>query len=219
MEYSEQIAAAMLADPRYVGAITEKMVRVWKSRGTIPKQYFNPKYCKAIKDGRPDLANQVKDPYYNESFTLKAPLTDAEKRLQDRLIAVLSSGKIVEKEILKAAGVAYNYWMDAKRTGTKQVDLRAEHLLLIKKVLQEYRIKVKSIVERMSDKTRFSELEVKKIDEVFASAYVSITATVDNPLYSGRVINRIAGKQTYYEHAEISHLLNQLSIFLLETST
>lgn len=221
MQYNQEIVEKMLADPRYVGALTEKMARVWKTRDTIPNQYFNPKYVEFMKKGLPDKANQVHDPYFNEKFILKVDLTDDEKKLQERLGLVLRSEKLNLTEICKQSGVSMLSFHDAYRLDVeKQVDMRSEHLLALKKNLTELKVKIKKIIEPLNLKNgRFTERDIKQIDTIFEDKrFVVMPLIKGNALYRSRIYARSSKNAINYDNAEVQHYINCFALFLVESS-
>lgn len=220
MEFSEEIANKMLADPRWVGAITPKMVRVWKTRGTIPKQYFNPRFVELTKKNDP-AANQVKDPYFNDKFILKMDLTDDEKKLHKRIVSIIFRNKKINgREILRQAGIAFHLAEDAARDedDPRFVYLRPEHLLAIKKNLQELRIAIKNLVEKLQDKKQFWERDKKEIDELLGDKRLFIESLLENSKYRDRWSARKRGKMQLFEDVEAAWNIERLAIFLLETA-
>lgn len=220
MEFKQEIAEKLLADPRWEGAIQAKMLRVWKTRGVIPNQYFNPNYVKFIKEGREDLANQVKDPYFNESFILKTELTDAQKKEHDRLIKVICRNeKINAQEIARQTGVGKNLLADASRAAgdPRFVYLRSEHLLAMKKNLQELRIKIKVVVEKLQDKKTFWERDKGEIQELLNDSRFFVQPLLNNRTYYDRWHMRGREKMQLFEDAEAAYAIEQLAIFLIET--
>jgi len=218
MEYKKEIVEKMLADPRWVGAIQDKMVRVWKTRGTIPNQYFNQKYIKLIKEGKFDLANQIKDPYFNEDFILRIEQSPEEKLEHDKLLKVLRSEKINLKQLSKLANVQYSMLADALKTTSKQVDLRPEHVLMIKKALQSFRIKVKNVVEKLQTKNTFWDSDKKMISEILESGILVLEYAIANKAYQHRIADRKARKVSIFEDSEARFYVDKLAVFLLETA-
>ena len=220
MEYNQDIADKMLADPRWAGAITAKMLRVWKTRGVIPNQYFNPKYVKSIKEGSKDLANQVKDPFYNENFILKTELSDAEKKEHKRILKVIwKNEKINALEIARQTGVGKNQLADASREASdpRFVYLRSEHLLALKKNLQELRIKIKVVVEKLQDKKTFWERDKAEIQALLNDNRLFVFPILNHKTYYERWHARGRGKMQLFEDAEAAYIIEQLAVFLLET--
>lgn len=220
MQYDEKIAEKLLEDPRYVGAITPKMNRVWKNRGVIPNQYFNPKYVKLIKEGDLEKANQVVDPYYNPKFILKMDLTPDEKVLQEKLLKVLDTDKLVVAEICKQVGMPKSMISDAKKEREgKQVDLRSEHILALKKNITELRLKISKVVTPLVDKTTFSNKDVKDIDSLFEDKRLCVLPLIGrNEFYRGRIFARSSGRAETFDYTEVRTYVNCFGIFLVETA-
>lgn len=219
MEFKQEIADEMLADPRWKGAITEKMIRVWKTRNTIPNQYFNQKYVALMKKGD-DKAFQVKDPYYNEAFILKTPLTEVEKAEQEKILKILKSNSWKGKGVFEKAGIAYSFFQDATRTDEKKrVDLRSEHILSLKKQINDVRNQVKKLMSNLEAKTQFTFTNVELIDELFEKNkdLINYTVIINSELYVSRMYVRINKNGSTYDNNEITHILHYLKIFLFES--
>lgn len=221
MQYNQEVAEKMLADPRWEGAIQQKMLKVWKTRGTIPNQYFNPRYVELTKKNDP-AANQVKDPFFNESFILKSDLTPAEEKEHDRLIYIIRKNeKLRGRVFCEQCGISYNLLNDASREKTDKrfVYMRPEHVLALKKGLQELRIKVKTWVEEVQDRRVFRDTDVAKMDALIRDQRFHVMSLLGgNKLYAGRISARKSGTQTYYDEQEIRHNIDKLAIFLIETA-
>lgn len=221
MQYNQEIAEKMLADPRWVGAIQSKMIRVWKTRGVIPNQYFNQKYVKFIKEGREDLANQVKDPYFNESFILRTEITEAEIVEHKRVIeTVLRSEKLARATIIKQCNISDNLVQDALRQegDARRVLLRPEHVLAVKKNLQELRIKMKNLVEKLQNKRHFWERDKEEIDAIINDPRLILSKFIENEKYAGRASQRRRFKGRIFEDEEAAYYIERMAIFLLETA-
>lgn len=220
MQYNQEIVQKMLADERYIGALTEKMARVWKTRDVIPNQYFNPKYVAFVKKNEFDKANQVKDPYFNEKFILKVDLTDDEKKLQLRIIQVLTSEKMNTNEVCRQVGISSLLFHDAQRADEKSVDMRSEHLLALKKNINELRNNIRKVIEPMNSKNgRFTERDVKQIDTLLEDKRLFIMPVIKSvELYRSRIYARQYKMAVYFEPSEIQHYIDCFALFLVETS-
>lgn len=218
MKFQEQIAEKLLADPRWVGAITEKMVRVWRSRDTIPNQYFNKKYVELMKKGQSDLANQIKDPFFNEDFILKMDLTDEELKEQSKVLKVLESPKVNVLEVCKSAKVAYNFYTDAiRKDEKKRVNMRADHILALKKDLQGLRVKLKKIVDKHQNRARWFDRDKAEIDEALLDDRIVLQTFIEHEKYSSRLRSRTSKKSSVFDDSEANYYIERSLIFLLET--
>lgn len=220
MKYDQNIADAIENDPRWKGIVRHEMIKVWRKRNTIPNQYFNPKYVKLIKEGEIDLARQVKDPYYNEAYIVRDKLTDHQKKEQDTLLNVLKNPKLRANEVYRQIGISQNLVNGAMRPyeNSRFVHLRAEHILALKKNIQELRIRLKQLVETLQDKPHYSETQVEELDSLLSDKRLMTLPIIDNKLYYSRVYARHNNRQTLYETEEIHFLLERIAIFLLETA-
>jgi hypothetical protein len=218
MKFQEEIAEKLLSDPRWVGAINEKMVRVWRTRDTIPNQYLSKKYVELIKKGQNDLANQVKDPYYNEDFILKMPLSSEEKAEHDKLLKILENPKINIRALFKVAKVSYSIYQDAIREDEKkQVDMRAGHVLVIKKALQELRLILKKCVDKHQNRANWYERDKTELDIALNDDRIVLTIFMGHDLYASRASARNLKKMQLFEDAEASYIIERMLIFNLET--
>ena len=219
MEYKQEIAEEMLADRRWKGAITEKMVKVWKTRGTIPNQYFNQKFVEFTKKGD-DKAFQVKDPYYNESFILKTPLNEAEKVEQEKILKILQSNKFSAMAIFRKLGIPYSYYNDAVREGSKRSDLRAEYILMLKKYINEIRNAANKILTVLDNKKQFTHTNVELLDNFFMQKYkdeINYITIINHDAYSKRVYYRFVHNAKIFDNDEVVHIIHHLKIFLFES--
>ena len=218
MKYQEEYAKAMLTDKRYVGAITEKMVRVWKTRDSIPNQYFNAKFVKLMKEGKEELANQVYDKYFNDAFTLRIEASDEEKKEHDRIITVFQCPKIIMRQVFLQVGLNTNLYIDAIRKDTKRVDISPANIIKLKTNIVELRSKMKKVLLTNSGKTRFSERDKEEIDRVVQDTRLAnLPFMLANKTYSDRTTQRRAGKFRSTDDSEYIHYMQCISMFLLET--
>lgn len=218
MTYDENIAQTMLSDQRWTGAINEKMLKVWRTRGSIPNHYFNPIYIKLIKEGKKDLANQIKDPFYNQNFSLKFDLSDEQKAEQKKLIEILSNPKIRVNAILKKAKVATNIFYDASRIDERAVDMRYEHIIAIKKEFQAFRIEVKKVIETAQGKLRIGDSDKRSLDKILNHDFVFVNPLVGDKFYAGRINARKHKKSSVFDDSEAMLYIDRLAIFLIETA-
>lgn len=215
MNFKEETARFFVDDARWKGIITEKMVRVWRTRGVIPNQYFNPKYVDFIKQGKEDLAEQVIDKYYNPKFVIKTELTPDEKLLQEHIIRVLKNEKIRSTIVTEMAGVSYQKVIDVQK---HSVNLRSEDLLNIKKVIAEIRIKINKVLAIIESKTS-NDVKIREIDSLLTIQPLCASPIINNKLYAGRHYQRNLKEEfKYYDLAEIDNAYIRLKELYLELS-
>lgn len=216
MEYNEEVAQTMLNDPRWQGAIQAKMLKVWKTRNKIPKQYFNPRYFELMKKGEVEKANQIKDKYFNEAFILKQPLTEEEVELQKKIVKILEKGFFNLTELGKKNGISLHLINDAMRYDSKKVDMRPEHLLKIKKYIQSTRVDCNKVISSLEK--RISETSVKEYDKFLAGVPFVYTKILSQELAYERFLSRKSKGSSYWTSDEIQSGLHYLKILSLELS-
>ena len=220
MEYKQEIIQKMLQDRRYDGIITKKKKKVWKNRGIIPDKYLNPTFIELYKQGYIERANLVKDPYFNENLHIKYPLTPSQKVLQERLIEIVSSKKVNSAEVIRQTGIKHNFYADAIRENQKkQVDMKGDELISLKKNINLLRLKVRKVITPLIGKNEFTQDNVNAIDNLFMDRRLVVLHIINqNSFYRTRIYSRQVKRMTLFDNEEIKFYIHCLIIFTAETA-
>ncbi|PWJ53390.1 hypothetical protein CLV98_1233 [Dyadobacter jejuensis] len=201
MEYNQEKALEIIIKYN-LSPITAK---VWKTRGRIPEKYLNDTFIpRILAQNRADMAQ------YN------------------RGMEVFSNPKINTSALLEVSGVSKSSYFDAIRKSQEpRVMLDFNSFLTIKKELNRYRIKVKSLIEELANKQYYSDFDKKRLDQLFFSNIICVAQLIgcnrNDPqdksfIAYHRLLARNRGRMSLHEDWEVEYVIDRFSIFLLETS-
>lgn len=218
MQYEKEIVDKMVADPRWSGAITPEKTQSWKSRGIIPNHYFNPQYVKYMKQEQVELAQQVKDPYFNEHFNFQPSLTEAEKKEHDQVLQLLQNEKINLTKVLLQTGISLYQYINVVRPSGRRVYLLPAQISALNDNLQELRIKISNVVNKHDKKGIFEKEDKKEIDEVLFDQRLEKATLINHKVLLSRAYHRCQNEAILSEDNEVKFLLERLALFLRDTA-
>lgn len=120
MDFDEKIAIEIIERL----SLSDKTLRVWKLRGSIPDKYANAEY------------------------KLPVSLDKAGKIIQKRILAVLNSNLINSKVICSLTGVVYQRYTDVNRG---KAAFTPDEILALKKEINRLKILIVKTFERRSE--------------------------------------------------------------------
>lgn len=173
-----------------------KTIKVWRTRGSIPDKYADPNY------------------------TPREKLNPKQKKDYERLMSAISTEKLYKVHICKQEGISYSKYMSAIRKDNKKVDLTLSETIAIKRNVNEFRIKIKNLIEPLINKTRFFEADKKKLDALLLDERFNTRSLLGEGQCYDRFIARNSPTQgtEIFEDWEATQMLDRLSVFLLETA-
>jgi hypothetical protein len=188
MEYTDELAHEVVKK----FDLSDKTIKVWKTRGKIPAKYFQ------------------------EGFEKRKELDRAGLALQKKLMGILKSPKLNAKYIAELAEIPYHTVQDCMN---ERQNISEQELNGLRKRLQEFRIDLKKTVEELQKATLFSAkhdkllLSALKREELFLRPVLKFEDDTDNERVKGWKLN----KQTIPDSLKM-RVVDRLAVLILETS-